>query len=130
MNEGATRPWTVALGCALSLGISVWDIATAVFDEEIVEYLSFLVLLLVLSVIPIIFTLAAFFRRNWGRIVLAVIAVLSVASVPLFGLLGEEMAVPFDTETVLYAFANGVVVMLLFLPASNDWYRKSSAKFA
>lgn len=130
MTEGVTRPWTVLLGCAVSLAISVWDIATSVSDEGIVESRSFLMLLLVLSMIPVFFTLAAFFGRNWARIALALLTALSIASVPLFGLVGEEMAVPLDAETMLYAFADIIVIVLLFVPASNAWYRRVGAESA
>lgn len=128
MTVQVRRPWTVALGCALSLGISLWDIATTVSDEEIIDSRTLLSLLLMLSMIVVISALAAFFRQNWGRIVVAVLTGLSVASLPLFGLLGEDMAVPLDTEILLYAFADLLVILLLFLPASNNWFCKSHAK--
>lgn len=130
MNGGIARPWTVALGCAVSLAISVWDIANAVSDEEIVQSRGFLALLLALSMIPVIFTIAAFVRRNWGRIGLAVITALGVVSFPFLMLLGEEAAGPLDAETMLYAFADVVVIVLLFVPLSNDWYRSPRAESA
>lgn len=130
MNEVVTRPWTVVLGCAMSLAISLWDVATSLSDKEIVESRTFLLLLLVLSMIPVIFTLAAFFRRNWARVVLGVLTALSIASIPLFKLLDEEMAVPLNAETVLRALADVLVIVFLFLPASNAWYRRTRAQSA
>lgn len=118
------------MGCAVSLAISVWDIANAVSDEEIVQSRSFLALLLALSMILVIFTIAAFVRRNWGRIALAVITALGVVSLPFLMLLGEEAAGPLNAETMLYAFAGVVVIVLLFLPLSNDWYRRRRAESA
>jgi peptidoglycan/LPS O-acetylase OafA/YrhL len=127
MNRSASRPWTVALGCAVSFAISVWDLVSSFPDDEIVESHGFLALVLALSIVPVIFTLAAFFRRNWARIVLAVLTALSFVSVPLFAFFSEEAAGPLDTETVLYAIAEVIVVVLLFAPASNDWYRRYPA---
>jgi hypothetical protein len=42
MTEGATRPWTVVLGCALSLVISIRDIIETIADEEMMEFPSLL----------------------------------------------------------------------------------------
>lgn len=111
----------------MSLAISVWDVVSAVSEEESVESYYFLSLLAALTILPVIFTLAAFFRRNWGRIALAVITGLGLVSVPLFALFFEELAGPLDAETVLYTVAEIVVIVLLFVPVSSKWYRRSPA---
>jgi hypothetical protein len=137
MNANVTRPWTVAAACAVSLGITVWDIVSTVSDEELLTMKGFAALIVALSLIPIIFTLAAYFRRNWGRIVLTIITALALLVVP--ALLLIEMGVPallqlepgeqiIDIEIVLYAIAEAIVIVLLFMPASNAWYREAGAE--
>lgn len=124
MPEGtAGRPWTVALGCAVSLAISIWDIVSSMPDEEIAESPAFVAIVVSLSLIPALFTLAAFHRRNWARIAVAIITALGLVSIPLLTLFWEEMAGPWDAETALYTLAEIVVIVLLFAPASNEWYR-------
>ena len=118
----------VALGCAVSLAISVWDIVSWISEEELADSHYFLALLLAMTFIPVIFTLAAFFRRNWARIALAVLTALGLVSAPLFAIFWKEMAGPIDTQTVLYSIAELVVIVLLFVPASNEWYRRSLAE--
>jgi hypothetical protein len=125
MNGSVERPWTVALGCAVSLATSIWDVVSWVSEPEVVESYGFRALLLALAVIPVLFTLAAFFRRNWGRIVLAIVVALGFVSIPLLALFGEKVAELLDAETVLYSIAEVVFIVLLFMPASNAWYRRS-----
>jgi peptidoglycan/LPS O-acetylase OafA/YrhL len=127
MDRSIERPWTVALGCAVSLAISVWDVVSSISEEELVDSHYFLALLVAMTVIPVIFTLAAFFRRNWARIALAVLTAIGLVSAPLFAMFWEDMAGPIDTETVLYSITELVVIVLLFVPASNEWYRRSLA---
>jgi hypothetical protein len=130
MNSSMTRPWTVTLGCALSLGISGWDIATAVSVEELIAPPGFVTSLLLVSMFPIIFAVAAFLRRNWGRLLLAAMAALEILSIPLFAAWGEEAAGSIDMENMLYTSAAAAVVVLMFLPESNDWYRRPRAESA
>jgi peptidoglycan/LPS O-acetylase OafA/YrhL len=125
MNGSTTRPRTVAAGCAVSVAISVWDIASAISDEDLTETPDFLALLLVLSIVPVIFTVAAFLRRNWGRVGLAAVTVLGLLALPLLMFVEEEMRGPIDAEAVLYAIAGVVIIVLLFMPASNTWYRSA-----
>jgi hypothetical protein len=127
MHRSIERPWTIALACAASFAISVWDVVSSVSGGESIDSHFFLALLVALIILPVIFTFAAFFRRNWGRIALAVITGLGLVSVPLFALFLEEMAGPLDSEAVLYAIAETVVIALLFVPVSNKWYRRSRA---
>lgn len=123
MNTDSSRPWTVTLACVLSLAISIWDIVGSVTDQELVESLGLLAFVLALSVVPLIFTFAAFHRRNWGRIVLAVITALGIVSVPVLMLL--DAAGPVDAETVIYAVVDIAATGLLFVPTSSAWYRQS-----
>jgi hypothetical protein len=127
MNASGERPWTVALGCAVSLAISVWDVISSLNDEALQESRLFMALLLALTVIPFIFTIAAFFRRNWARIGLAVLTVLGLLSVPLFALFLEEAMGPLDAETLIYSIAEVIVLVLLFVRPSNAWYRSARA---
>jgi hypothetical protein len=127
MNTSVERPWTVALACAVSLGITIWDVISSVTDEGLEEAQFAMALLLALTVIPFIFTIAAFFRRNWARIGLAVLTVLGLLSVPLFALFLEEAMGPLDAETLLYSIAEVMVLVLLFVRPSNAWYRKAPA---
>jgi hypothetical protein len=124
MSESGKRPWTVLSACVVSVGISVWDIVSSMSEEaELIDSGYFLALLAALMLIPLLFTIAAFFRRNWGRIGLAVITVLAFLSVPLFALFPEMGTLSIDAETVLYSVAEVVVLVLLFVPPSNAWYR-------
>lgn len=124
-NESPKPPWTVALACAVSLAVCIWDITAAVSDEEVFESRSFLAILLALNTIPLVFTFAAFFRRNWGRIVLTVITALGALTLPFVMLSGEQAGdVPVDVEAVLYSLAEVTVIVLLFAPRSNSWYRR------
>jgi hypothetical protein len=131
MNGSVTRPWTVTTGCAISITIFVWNFVSAGSDELLAEMGGLLALLLplllALGIVPMIFTIAAFFRRNWGRIGLVVIAALDVLAVPFVMHLEQEMVEPIDAETVLYAIAGVLAVVLLFMPASNEWYRNRFA---
>lgn len=131
MIGSGERPWTVTTGCAISIAILVWNLVSAVSDELLAEMGGLLallmVLLLALGVVPMIFTIAAFFRRNWGRIGLAVMTALGVLAVPFVMHLGQEMVETIDAETVLYAIADVVAVVFLFMPASNEWYRNRFA---
>src|SRR5262245_43831820 len=128
MDEPLTRPWTVTLGCALSVAICAWDIVDIAADPELLESVGWLALILTLPVLPLIFTTAAFLRRKWGRIVMAVIAALGVVCVPVLMLL--ETGGPVDGETVLYAVVDVGAVVLLYLPLSNAWYRQPRVKTA
>lgn len=113
------------MACAVSLAVCTWDIAWVISDEEVFESRSFLAVLLALNTIPLVFTFAAFFKRNWGRIILAVITALGALALPFVMLLGEEAGGgPLDAETVLYSLAEVTVIVLLFAPASNRWYRR------
>jgi uncharacterized membrane protein len=127
MNTSVERPWTVALACAVSLGITIWDVISSVTDEGLEEAQFAMALLLALTVIPFIFTIAAFFRRNWARIGLAVLTVLGLLSVPLFALFLEEAMGPLDAETLIYSIAEVIVLVLLFVRPSNAWYRSARA---
>jgi hypothetical protein len=127
MNTSVERPWTVALACAVSLGITIWDVISSVTDEGLEEAQFAMALLLALSVIPFIFTIAAFFRRNWARIGLAVLTTLGLLSVPIFALFWKEMMGPLDAETLLYSVAEAFVLVLLFVRPSNAWYRSARA---
>jgi hypothetical protein len=89
MNENRIPPWTVSLGCAVSLAVCIWDIAWAVSDEEVFDSRSFLAILLGASTLP----LAVLFE--------------------------EEVAGSVDAETVLYSLAEIIVLVLLFARASN-----------
>lgn len=122
MNESPKPPWTVWLACAASLAVCIWDIAWLVSDEEAVESMSFLAVLLVLNAIPVVFTFAAFLKRNWGRLSLAVITVLGASTLPF--VMFSEGGEPIDTETVVYSLTEVAIVVLLFVPVSNKWYRK------
>jgi hypothetical protein len=127
MNSSVERPWTVALACAVSVGITVWDVISSATDEELQESQLFMALVLALTVIPLVFTFAAFFRRNWARIGLAVITALGLLSVPLFALFLQETMGPLDAEIVLYSIAEIIVLVLLFVRPSNAWYRRARA---
>jgi len=116
------------LACAVSVALSVWDTTATLSDEEVRESRSLLALLLTLYMIPPILTVAAFLRRNWGRIALATVTALGLLSTPLFIFLWDEIAGPLDAETLLYSLADGIVILLLFLPLSNAWYRNDSAR--
>jgi hypothetical protein len=133
MNQNNTRPGAVLLACVVSLAILVWDVISTVADGELLETPVFLALALVLIMIPLVFTVAAFLRRNWGRIVLAVMSVLGVVSFPLLLWLQRDLVA--DTaaslvQSALYAAAEALVAVLLFLPASNAWYRAAHARTA
>jgi hypothetical protein len=121
MNESVERPWTVALGCAIGLALFVWDIVSSISEQDT----SVRIFFLAVAIIPVPFTLAAFFRRNWGRIVLAIIAALGFVSVLLLPLFGDDMAGLFEAEFVIYSIAEIAFIVLLFVPASNAWYRRS-----
>jgi hypothetical protein len=122
-----SRPWPVASACALSLAVSVWDVASAISHEDVVGSPGLLVLILALTLVPVLLTVAAFLQQNWARIILAVISTFGILAIPIIMIVGEETAGAIDTETVLYALADALLIVLLFLPASNVWYRARSA---
>jgi hypothetical protein len=61
--------------------------------------------------------------RNWARIVYAVLTALSLLS--MFGSLSELLARPWYawSSSLLSTAMDVVIVVLLFLPAANAWYR-------
>ena len=124
MSENRRPPWAVSLACAISLSVCIWDIALVVLDKELIESAGFLIALLALNMIPLVFTLAAFVRRNWGRIVLVVLTALGALTLPFVMLSADHAYGTVDAETVLYTFAEVTIIVLLFVPASNRWYRK------
>jgi hypothetical protein len=125
-----SRPWTVIVGCMVSFGIGRWDAGTALLVEESVEPAGFSVILVVIGMFPVIFAVAAFLRRRWGRLWLVVISALDVLMIPLVAVLDDEAIGSTDVESWLYAAASAVVVVLLLLPASNRWFRDPSAPLA
>lgn len=133
MNQDNIRPWTVVLACVTSLAISAWDIVSAVGDDELLAPPGFVTLYIFMSLIPFGLTVASFLRRNWGRIALAAMTALGALSFPLLLLFQRDLIV--DTtaslvEGALYGLAEAVVAVLLFLPASNAWYRAAHAETA
>jgi hypothetical protein len=79
---------------------------------------------------PVIFAVAAFLRRRWGRLWLVVISALDALIIPLVAVLDDETAGLTDVESWLHSAASAVVVVLLLLPASNRWFRDPSAPLA
>src|SRR5688572_10912205 len=63
-----SRPWTVTICCMVSLGLAAWDVATALLVEESVEPPGFSVIYVLIGIVPVIFAVAAFLRRRWGRL--------------------------------------------------------------
>ena len=121
------RPWTVAVACAVSLVLCTWDIVWAFSGEELEDVPYFLPLLVALNCVPLVFTVAAYVGRGWGRVGLLVVTALGVLALPLIMLLGGDWAQEMDVETVLYTVAAIAVIALLVLPASGEWYRRARA---
>jgi hypothetical protein len=113
----------VAVACAVSLVLCVWDIFLAVSGEEIEDMPYFRAVLVAFNLIPAVFTAAAYQGRHWGRIGLLVVTALGVLALPLVILLEGEWMQAIDVETVLYSAAGVVVIVLLMLPTSGAWYR-------
>jgi hypothetical protein len=133
MKQYDTRPGTIVLACAASLAISVYDFVSTITDGELLEMPEVLALILVPSVIPIVFTIASFLRRNWGRIALAVLTALGAVSFPALLFFQPDLVA--DTpgslvQEALYAVTEALVAVCLFLPASNAWYRTARAETA
>ena len=125
MKEKTTRPWTVAVACAVSLVLCVWDIFWAVSGEEVEEMRYFEAVLVAFNLIPVVFTAAAYLRRHWGRIGLLVVTALGLLALPLVMFVEGEWVRETSAETVLYSVAGIVVIVLLMLPASGAWYRNA-----
>jgi hypothetical protein len=107
----------------VSLGLAAWDVSTAL----LVEPPGFSVIIVVIGMIPVIFAVAAFLRRRWGRLWLVVLSALDVLIIPLVAAFEDEAIGSTDVESWFYAAACAVVVVLLLLPASNRWFRDASA---
>jgi len=125
MQTSASRPHSILLSCALSLALSFWDIGSTLSDDDITNDAEFSTLLLLFSVVPIVFTAAAFFRRNWGRIGMAALSVFGLLAAPLLMLVDKELVGPLDAGSLIYAAAEVVIVASLFVPSSNTWYRRA-----
>ncbi len=125
MKERASRPWTVAVACAVSLVLCVWDIIWAVTGEEVEGMPYFEAVLVGFNLIPLVLTVAAYQGRRWGRIGLLVVTALGVLALPFVMLFEGEWVQEIDVETVLYTVAGIVVIVLLMLPASGAWYRRA-----
>jgi hypothetical protein len=133
MKQYETRPGTIVLACAASLAIWLYDVVSTVTDGELLEMPQLLVSMLVLSVIPLVLTVAAFLRRNWGRIALAVMTALGAVSFPALLFFQPDLVADTAVSLVreaLYAVAEALVAVCLFLPASNAWYRTARAETA
>ncbi len=128
MKEQSLRPMAVAVACAISLILCLWDMVWAFSGDgtEDVPYLE--TLLAAVNVIPLVFTVAAYLGRQWGRIGLIVITALGVLVLPFVVLVGEgEWAEVIYVESALYTAAAVVVLVLLMRPASAAWYRSLRA---
>jgi hypothetical protein len=125
MKESASRPWTVAVACGVSLVLCVWDIFWAMTGEEVEDMPHFEAVLVAFNLIPVVLTAAAYLGRRWGRIGLLVVTALGVLALPFVMLLEGEWIREIDVETVLYSIAGIVVIVLLMLPTSVEWYRRA-----
>jgi hypothetical protein len=107
--------------------VFIWEAAWLLVGEPTgVRFLQ--TVLVVMTVLPLLFAISAFFRHGWARIGLAAVGLLGVLSFPLrlalesdLPLRGFSASIVF--ENVLYAGANALIVVLLFLPQSSRWFR-------
>jgi hypothetical protein len=111
------RPWTVTLGCVINFALAFFSILLAAADTEVNA--AAVLLITVFTAIPVTFTLGAWFRRDWGRILLAVIT-----GLPL--LVFEVTGKAWSLSQVVFLVVDLTVIALLFLPASNQWYRPAA----
>jgi hypothetical protein len=111
------RPYAVTIGCSVSLLVSAIDLG--LFGTEMLELpsgtLTYLFMFYALSsVLPIVAALAAYFRRNWARVLLLVLC--AADALLVFG--DDGLA----AVTMTLAALACIAAALLFLPMSNRWY--------
>lgn len=120
------RPWTVALACAGSIALCAWDILTTLLSAELRSAPRFLAAIVLLSMLPAIFAVAAFRRKNWGRLVTIALCAIGALALPVMWFFDPSLHAdsPISRiESVLYALIELVIATLLLSPSSNVWYR-------
>ena len=109
------RPRTVAIGAGVCLLFSAVDLVLGWLQPGVTPGL--MAFLAVSQALPIGAALAAYFGRNWGRILLLILWVGGM-------LLSAFIENGWSAISVAFAVITGVALALLFLPLSNQWYRE------
>lgn len=127
MKERSSRPWSVTGACAISLTLSAYDMFCAMSGEKVEDMPYLDEALLALNLVPVMFTAAAYLGRRWGRMGLLAVTALGLLAWPLLMLLDEQWVQELGLEALLYSIAGVMVLVLLLLPPSGEWYRRAYA---
>jgi hypothetical protein len=104
-----------AIEIALDLVILGWSSIEPRFTLPVFLLFAFY------SAMPIGAAVAAYFCRNWGRVVLLVLWVIGAAVIHFMPMFSWPHIPGF------FLLGSGVVLVLLFSPPANRWYRQAGA---
>ncbi len=118
------RPWSIIVACVLGIGKSLFNLGVLLFHPE--SSFTALVVLGWWDVLLIGILILAFIGRDYGRNLLLFFVGIWVF-IEFVSLVTPGSAIPSENYSLLYwawILLSLSVVALLFVPASNRWYRR------
>jgi hypothetical protein len=111
-------PVVVKAGAAVEVTLDLVNLAWSTFEPGMT--LPLFLYFAFCSALPIGAAFAAYFCRNWGRVVLLVLWVVGAAVILFMPFFSWPNAPGF------FLIGSGVALVLLFSPPANRWYREEA----